>query len=119
MPASLENKMTLPSLSQVKWFALIFAAFFALTSALQYLFVRYTTVATITADLADSAANVSRVVQYQDSVDPMSYSKAFLDTGDFAAILKDGSILDIEFRSGLPLQLGLGPIKRIPMAVEI
>lgn len=93
----------LPSLGQLRWVALLFAAFFAVSSGAQYLFVSKTSRAKSRADLANSAARISKGADYRDGVEPSSYFKAFLNALNFAVVLRDGSVLDVEVGPGIPL----------------
>lgn len=99
------------SLGHVVFFALLFGAFFALTSAAQYVFVRHTSLSVIRADLKESAANVSKATAYDDGIDPAQYVNAYFDAWDFIAVLSDGSILNVWVGLGRPISEVLPPVR--------
>jgi hypothetical protein len=99
--------MPRPTLNHLKWFALLFGLFFALTSALQCAFESHISKAEIRADLADQATNVSAAADYRDGVDPSRYFMAYVDAEDYVVILKDGSILDVNLGKNRPLRQAL------------
>lgn len=101
------REMPRPTLNHLKWFALLFGLFFALTSALQYAFESHISKAEIRADLADQATNVSAAADYRDGVDPSRYFMAYVDAEDYVVILKDGSILDVNLGKNRPLRQAL------------
>lgn len=109
--------MSWPWLSQLRWLALCFGAFFALSSTLQYLFVNHTTRSTIQAELAEGAENIAEAVKYSDGVDPAVYFQAYADTDDFIVVLSDGAILDIELGPRRPLR-GVLPEVQCPILTE-
>jgi class 3 adenylate cyclase len=99
------------SLGHVVLFALLFGAFFALTSAAQYVFVRHTSLSAIRADLKESAGNVSKATAYDGGIDPAQYVNAYFDAWDFIAVLGDGSILNVWVGLGRPISEVLPPVR--------
>ena len=99
------------SLGSVKLFALLFGAFFLLTSVAQYVFVQHTSLSAIRSDLRESAENVSKATAYDDGIDPAQYVNAYWDADDFIAVLSDGSILNVWVGLGRPIYEVLPPVR--------
>src|SRR5581483_12230930 len=100
-----------PSLGQVKWFALLFAAFFAATTAAQYLFVTHETDSTIQAELEAKVDQITKRVGYRDGVDPAAYFKVDYPQSDFVIVLGDGSVLETWLAAQHPLPDALPRVK--------
>jgi class 3 adenylate cyclase len=105
-------------LDHVKWFALFFGAFFAVSSSLQYLYVSRTSQWRIYADLAESAASITKAVAYRGGVDPAVYFKAYNEAADYIVVLSDGAILEVEMGPRRPLRAVL-PSVRCPILSEV
>src|SRR5271156_809021 len=105
------------SLGHARLFALLFGAFFALTSVAQYVFVRHTSLGAIRADLEESAVNVSKATAYSERIDPAQYVNAYFDADDFIAVLNDGSIVNVWVGPGRPISEVLPPV-RCPILTE-
>ena len=96
--------MPRPSPRQLIGFAVLFAAFFALSSGLQYWFVRQAQRSAIEETVDGAAANVARALAFRDRVDPARYEKLYLDAYDFMIVLRDGEILDTQFFPQRPIR---------------
>jgi len=103
-----------PSLGQVKWFALLFAAFFAATTAAQYVFVTHEADSTIQAELEVKVDEIIKRVGYRDGVDPAAYFKVDYPQSDFVIVLGDGSVLETWLAAQHPLRNAL-PRVRCPV----
>jgi len=99
------------SIRYVKLFALLFGAFFTLTSVAQYVFVQQTSLAAFRTDLRESADNVSKATAYDDGINPAQYVNAYFDADDFIAVLSDGSILNVWVGLGRPISEVLPPVR--------
>ena len=98
--------MRLPSFGQLRTVLFFFFIFFGLTAVAQYFFVRVQTEDIFVQDLRDSAADLNRAISYDNGVDLAAYVKAPANIGHYAAILSDGTILDINLpKEGLPPNL--------------
>src|SRR5712692_5910431 len=98
--------MELPTFGQLRTALLFFLIFFGLTAVAQYFFVRTQTEEIFVQDLRDSAADLNRAIAYDGGVDLAAYIKAPADTGNYAVILNDGSILDFDPpKEGVPNNL--------------
>lgn len=87
--------MTMPTIGQTKWLALLLALFFALTSVGQYLFVQHQTRATVRKQLDDRARELNQAVDYRGGVDLRAYNQAITDLADYFAVLGNDAVLDI------------------------
>ncbi len=103
--------MARPSLGQLKWFALLFAAFFALTSVGQYLFVSWSARQTETGDFAAGVASIERAMALETTVDPAHYFKTYIDAADYMVVLDDGTFLDINMQPHRPMRDLVGPVQ--------
>ena len=92
--------MIKPTASEVKWFALFYAIFFAATSLAQYTFVRYQMRAAASRMLHDKAASLSREIDYKNGIDLKAYNQAVAEAGDYFIVLNDGTLLDFHLPNG-------------------
>jgi class 3 adenylate cyclase len=99
-----------PSVGQLTWFAFLFGAFFALSSALQYLFLKQQADAVDRAQFADSAAQIAKAVGFRDGVDPARYVRADFESLDYVVVLRDGTVLAIKRTAGHSLRGVLPPV---------
>lgn len=88
--------MELPTFGQLRTVLFFFLIFFGLTAVAQYFFVRTQTEEIFNQGLRDDAADLNRAVGYDNGVDLVAFNKAPIEAGNFAVILSDGSILNLQ-----------------------
>ena len=88
--------MKLFSVSILRFALLFFTVFFILSAAGQYLFVRSQSEGIIIRQSKEDADNINRAVAYDGGVDLKHFNQAWIDAGDYAVVLNDGTVLDVE-----------------------
>jgi class 3 adenylate cyclase len=97
-------------LGELKWFAFFFAAFFALSSGLQYLYLNHQANDADRARVVESAAAIAKAVRFDNGVDPAAYFRADFESLDFVVVLRDGTVLAIKRTAGRSLRHVLPPV---------
>src|SRR6266849_2407450 len=100
--------MQMPSLVGLRAAAVPIAAFFAVTAAVQYWFVKAETESVLLEPLREDAADLNKAVGYSNGIDPSEYNKAATLFSQFFAVLNNGTILSYDTGKH-PLPRGLLP----------